>query len=246
MLHGWWGGAWVWDRFLQEFADRGYHAWAINLRGHHGSKPVADIGKITFGEHLDDLREAVNALERPMLITHSAGGLLSLKLGEELALPACVNLVPVPPKGYFSFRTLRVFTPHLADLLRGRPILLDKRAMFDADLNRLPPDEQELVYSKMVPASGKQGAEMMNVTVDPTRVSGPRLIVSGTDDRLIPAALHRKLAANFGAEYREYPKRAHYLMREPGWEAVAHDIMHWLERAAEQRARGADGSAPSH
>jgi pimeloyl-ACP methyl ester carboxylesterase len=230
MVHGWWGGAWVWDRFLERFAARGYHCWAINLRGHHGSKAVADIGKISFEDHLGDLREAVHALGQPAVVTHSAGGLLSLKLGEELSLPACVNLVPTAPKGYFSLRTLRVFLPHLGELLRGKPVLLDKASMFDADLNRLPPEEQEEVYSRMVPASGKQGADMLNVAVDPARVTGPRLIISGTEDRLIPPTIHHKLAADFGAEYREYPNRGHYLMREPGWEVVADDIMHWLER----------------
>lgn len=34
-VHGWWGGAWVWDRFMTRFADRGYACFAINLRGYH-------------------------------------------------------------------------------------------------------------------------------------------------------------------------------------------------------------------
>src|SRR5262245_43406795 len=80
MLHGWWGGAWVWDRFMERFSARGYHCYAVNLRGHHGSRPVADIGKVSFEEHLDDLRASVSALGEPYLVTHSFGGLLSLKL----------------------------------------------------------------------------------------------------------------------------------------------------------------------
>jgi pimeloyl-ACP methyl ester carboxylesterase len=80
-------------------------------------------------------------------------------------------------------------------------------------------------------ASGKQGFESLNVGIDPRRLRGPRLVVSGTDDRLIPPAIHRKLAARFGAEYREYPNRAHYIMREPGWEEVADDVMQWFEEA---------------
>jgi pimeloyl-ACP methyl ester carboxylesterase len=231
MVHGWWGGAWIWDRFMPRFAERGYRSVAVNLRGHPDSKGAADLGRITFGEHLEDLRASVEALGRPWLLTHSFGGLLSLKLGEDVALPAVVNLVPAPPRGFFSMRTFRVFAPYLLTMARSRPLLPDKATMFDADLNRLPPDEQETVYARMVPASGKQAIEALSVTVDARRLRGPRLIVSGTDDRLIPPAIHRKMAARFGAEYREYVDRAHYIMREPGWEQVADDVMQWFASA---------------
>ena len=42
-VHGMWHGAWCWDEFfLPYFADAGYHATALSLRGHAGSE-----GKIT-------------------------------------------------------------------------------------------------------------------------------------------------------------------------------------------------------
>jgi pimeloyl-ACP methyl ester carboxylesterase len=231
MVHGWWGGAWVWDRFMARFSERGYRCVAVNLRGHPDSLRVPDVGSISFAEHLDDLRASVAALGGPYLLTHSYGGLLSLKLGEDVVLPAVANLVPVAPKGFFSARTSKFFAPYLPDMLRARPILPDKAKMFDADLNCLPPAEREEVYARMVPASGRQGIETSRLEVDPARLKGPRLIISGTRDRLIPAVVHRKMAVRFGAEYHEYPNRAHYIMREPGWEQVADDIIDWFDRA---------------
>ena len=74
------------------------------------------------------------------------------------------------------FRTTRVFVRYMPLILQGKPVLLNKRDMFDADLNRLPPDEQEAVYAKMVPAPGRQGRQMFGVSVSPKKVSGPQLI----------------------------------------------------------------------
>lgn len=233
-VHGWWGGAWVWDRFMGRFAARGYRCFAIDLRGYHGSRGVDDIGPVTFDDHVDDIREAVQTLGEPILITHSAAGHFALKLAERLTLPAVVHLVPTPPAGFFSVRTLRVLARYLPCMLRGKPILLDKLDMFDADLNCLPPDEQEAVYARMVPAPGVQGSQMLRVGVDPKKTHGPRLIVSGYDDRLIPERIHKAMARKYGADYRAYPGHGHYLMREPGWERIADDILDWLVRVTEQ------------
>ena len=102
--------------------------------------------------------------------------------------------------------------------------------MFAADLNRLAPSEQTSVYEQMVPAPGKQGVEigMRGIPVDAKRVVGPILIITGTDDKLVPAGVAHTVARKYRADFREYPGHAHYIMREPGWEKVAADIVRWL------------------
>jgi pimeloyl-ACP methyl ester carboxylesterase len=229
-IHGWWGGAWVWDRYLSFFEARGYHCYALNLRGNHGSRPVSDLGKVSFNDHLTDVREVIDMLGRPIVIGHSVGGLLVLKLAEQIELPAFVAIAPAAPRGIISVTTLRVFLPYIWTMLRHRPFLLKRKVMFAADLNRLPPPEQASVYEQMVPASGKQGVEigMLGIPVDAKRVVGPILIITGTDDKLIPAGVARTVARRYRADFREYAGHAHYIMREPGWEKVATDIVRWL------------------
>lgn len=226
-VHGWWGGAWVWDRFMQRFAADGYPCFAINLRGYHGSA-AADIANVRFADHVEDIRGALDVLGDPILVTHSASGHLALKLGETRQLPAVIHLVPTAPAGIVSVRTMRVFARYLATILRGKPLLLSKPDMLDADLNRLPRAEQDEVYARMMPAPGRQGREMLYTRVDATKVRGPRLIVTGSDDRLVSSSVHRTMAKRFGCEIREYKGHAHYLMREPGWERIADDCAAWL------------------
>jgi pimeloyl-ACP methyl ester carboxylesterase len=230
-VHGWWGGAWVWDRFMPRFAARGFACFAINLRGYHDSKHVPDVGAITIDEHVEDIRTALDALDDPLLVTHSASGMFALKLAETRKLAAAVHLVPAPPAGFFSLRTTRVFAKYMPSVIRSKPFILNKRDMIASDLNCLPPDEAETTYARMVPAPGRQGVQMLTTGVDASRVTGPRLIITGSDDRLVPAKVHHAMAKKFRAEIREYRHHGHYLMREPGWERIADDVIDWLDKA---------------
>src|SRR5437762_71803 len=78
-LHGMWGGSWMWDHYLGFFAGRGYTGYALNLRGHHGSKPVDDIGRVRFADYLADARAAAAAIGNPIIVGHSMGGLLAAR-----------------------------------------------------------------------------------------------------------------------------------------------------------------------
>lgn len=220
----------MWDRYLSFFGTRGYHCYALNLRGNHGSRPVSELGKVSFSDHLTDVREVIDMLDKPIVIGHSVGGLLVLKLAEQMELPAFVAIAPAAPRGIVSLKTLRVFLPYIWTMLRHRPFLLKKKAMFAADLNRLPPPEQASVYGQMVLAPGKQGVEIgiLGIPIDAKRITGPILIITGTDDKLVPASVARIVARRYRADFREYAGHAHYIMREPGWEKVAADIARWL------------------
>ena len=220
----------MWDRYLSFFQARGYHCYALNLRGNHGSRPVSDLGEVSFNDHLTDVHEVIAMLDKPIVIGHSVGGLLVLKLAEHMELPAFVAIAPAAPRGIVSVRTLRVFLPYIWTMLRHRPFLLKRKVMFAADLNRLPSPEQASVYEQMVLAPGKQGVEIgiLGIPVDDKRINGPILIITGRDDKLVPARVARTIARRYRADFREYPGHAHYIMREPGWEKIAADIECWL------------------
>src|SRR2546427_10099536 len=78
-LHGMWGGRWVGGHYLSFFAGRGYTGYALNLRGHHGSKPVDHIGRVPFAEYLADARAGAAAVGDPSLGGHPLGGRLAQK-----------------------------------------------------------------------------------------------------------------------------------------------------------------------
>ena len=46
LVHGMNGGAWYLRPWLYAAAQSGWDSWAVNLRGHHGSRPVTDLGRV--------------------------------------------------------------------------------------------------------------------------------------------------------------------------------------------------------
>jgi pimeloyl-ACP methyl ester carboxylesterase len=235
-IHGMWGGSWMWDNYLGAFAGRGYACYALNLRGHHGSRPVADIGRVPFAAYVEDARAVAAALGNPILVGHSMGGLLVQKLAEGLTPPAVVALTPAAPRGIFPLCTLelaRLSLRHLPEFLRGRPVT-PTFAEADALLfGRLPPAERRPAFERLVPESGRMTFDVAvaGVPVDAARVRCPVLVVAGREDRITPAKMVRKVARKYGAPLRVYDGHAHLVLMEPGWESIARDVADWLEHA---------------
>jgi pimeloyl-ACP methyl ester carboxylesterase len=233
-VHGWWGGAWVWERYLRRFAERGHDGHALNLTGYHGSGATRAMGTVPFAQHLGDVLAVVQTLDRPVLVGHSVGGLLAAKAASLADVAGCVVLAGLPPRGTFSATTTRVMLPYLPQMLRGRPLLPSEPAMGRMDLNRLPPDEQAATYRRMAPAPGRQGLEIgiLGVPVRGRDVRCPVLSIGGSDDALTPPRVARAIGRRLGGTSQIYDGHAHYLIREPGWEVIADDVLAWIERLA--------------
>ncbi|PRC60013.1 alpha/beta hydrolase, partial [Mycobacterium sp. ITM-2017-0098] len=57
-VHGAWHAAWCWDEhFLTFFADRGYRALALSLRGHGGSPATKPLRSLSMADYVDDIAE---------------------------------------------------------------------------------------------------------------------------------------------------------------------------------------------
>ena len=243
-IHGMWGGSWMWDNYLGVFAGRGYTCYALNLRGHHGSKPVADIGRVPFADYVMDARGVIAALGHPILVGHSMGGLLVQKLAELGTPPAVVALTPAAPRGIFPLCTLelaRLSLKHLHEFLLSRPIT---PTFGEADallFGRIPPGDRRQAFERLVPESGRMTFDIAvkGVPVDARRVRSPMLVVAGREDRITPAKMVRKIARKYGAEFRAFDAHAHMVLMEPGWELIAGEIANWLERVEQPVSREA-------
>lgn len=240
-VHGWWGGSWVFDRIGPYLAEKGYGGWSLDLSG---SRPddvdqTLDVGRVSMDDQLDEVLSAVDLLENTLIVGHSIGGLLALKVATLRPLGAAVALVPAAPRGVVGIRNAKIVRFALTSapaMLRRQPFLPSRGLMNELDLNRLPPDEQADVYRRMVPASGRQGFEagLVGYPVSRRGLQCPALVVAASDDQLTPPRVTKAVANRFKSNHPvdlvEYPGRAHYLLREPGWQEIADDIAIWLSR----------------
>ena len=100
-IHGMLHGAWCWDvHFLDYFAQQGFAAHAVNLRGHGSSDGRDKLRWTRIADFVDDVASAVRELPSPpVLIGHSMGGFVIQKYLEDHAAAGAVLLSSPPPVG---------------------------------------------------------------------------------------------------------------------------------------------------
>ncbi|MGH7677426.1 MAG: alpha/beta hydrolase [Gemmatimonadaceae bacterium] len=236
LVHGLCAGAWYWENYQTLLARHGYESHAVNLRGHHGSRPVRDIGKISLNDYVQDALEVARTLDNPIVIGHSMGGLITQKLAELGACRAAVLLAAAPPRWIplISLLLLRKQAKHLPDILRFKPIRPDRS---DADVlmfNRTPVADRDAQFARLVADSGRVGFEISFglLSVHENRVTAPVLAVTGLDDQFVPSRVVRALARKYRAPLRQYPSFAHHILTEPGWEKPCGDVIQWMDQVA--------------
>eukprot|EP00903_Cladosiphon_okamuranus_P018209 g16750.t1 len=93
-IHGSYHAGWCWaEHWMPFLAAKGYETYSISLRGTSGTlvpgtEPEAKGVKVKISDHVKDVRsfaETVLPDRRPVFISHSFGGVVLLKLMEELA-----------------------------------------------------------------------------------------------------------------------------------------------------------------
>ena len=243
LVPGMFGGAWYFDRWQRLLAERGWTAYALDLRGHHDSRPVAEFGATSIDDYVSDALEVAAWLhgvhgEKPVVVGHSMGGLIAQKTAEAGAVQAAVFLCSAPPGGIsaLTMRLLRKMITRTGAIFGSKPLMLTLEEDVDLALNKLPPSEQEALHARMVPESGRAARELAfgAVRVDARRVTCPVVSISCSDDRFVVPAVGRRIASKYHAPWWLYPGHGHFLIQEPGWEVPAGDVERWLAHVAER------------
>lgn len=233
LIHGMFGGAWMWENYQSLLARHGYESHALNLRGHHGSRPVPDIGKVSLGDYIDDALEVARTLKNPIVIGHSMGGLMAQKVAEAGACQAAVLIAAAPPRWIpvVSWLLLRRQTKYARQLLLFQPLLPDREDADHLMFNRTPVADRDVIFPRLVPESGHAGFGLSfgTVAVHESRVTAPMLVVTGLDDQFVVPRVARALARKYKAPLRDYRSFAHHIISEPGWEGPCGDVIKWLD-----------------
>jgi pimeloyl-ACP methyl ester carboxylesterase len=240
LCHGAWVGAWIWEEFAVYLADRGYRCFAPTWRGHYDSKPVPDLGKVSLLDYVKDLLTVYDQVGGEVLIGESAGGLIAQKAAEGhpgvkgmiLMNPAPPFMVPANPR--LVMKQLK----YLPDLLLGRPNLPREKDYKQLILNNVPEPEASEFYRKICPDSGRALKEMSmgKIRADPAKIHCPVHVVVGHLDAVLPAKVHHRTAALYGATVADYPSMSHHTFSEDGWQQVADELVVWLAEKLEPAA----------
>jgi len=234
-----------WEQWVDRFQARGYiclaPAWPGRdkpveiLRKKH---PDPELGKLTLTDVVEHLANTIEKLDdRPILIGHSMGGLaVQLLLQRDIAA-AGVAISSAPPMGVFTAQWpfLKSNWPHITPFVsQANPIQMTLERFQYTFVNALPLAEQQAAFERyVVPETRRVPRESLTAKVDFKKPHPPLLLVAGSTDHLIPAALtttnYKKYQHSASlTDFKEFAGRTHFIIGQKGWEEVADYILAWL------------------
>ncbi|MGE0500760.1 MAG: alpha/beta hydrolase [Rhizobiaceae bacterium] len=248
LVHGAWMTAASWDNFRKPFEAAGYTVhtptWpflgtgtAAELR----ANPPAGLGSLKAGEIADHIGRFIETLpEKPIIIGHSMGGLVTQLLLDRGYGAAGVLLDPGPVAGIIADPvSLLAALPVLTRWNAWNRTYTLSKAQFDAKFaNTAPAALRDEAYEKyMVPTSGRvfaQAATGLGIRIDVRRRTQPVLVTAASEDRTVAPALSRRIyrkhkKAPGRTDFVEFEGLSHFLMTEPGHEKVAAYIIDWAK-----------------
>jgi pimeloyl-ACP methyl ester carboxylesterase len=253
-VHGLWLLPSSWDRWAVVFDEAGYvpvqPGWPDDpetVAEAHAHPEV--FAHKSVGQIADYQQAVIERLEqKPAIVGHSFGGLLTQILAGRGLAKVSVVLDPAPFRGVLPLpiSALKSGSPVLgnpANRNKAVPLTFDQFRY--AFANAVSEDEaKELFDTYAVPGSGvpifQAAAANLNpwteVKVDtknPER--GPMLIVVGKEDHTVPPAIakasYKRQAKNEGVtEYLELDGRGHALTIDSGWRDVAEAALSFVRR----------------
>lgn len=204
LLHGWGASVYMYRFLLADLAARGFHAIAIDFRGHGLSDKPTAPGEYRREKLVADVKEALDLLEvrgRFALVGQSMGGAVALELAIDLA-DRVSRLVLINPAGISPVRVARIvaisrpwldqYTSHITPrwlvwfLLRS--CYGDAGRMRDRDVDEYWAPSQFTGYGRAMRALVREFGWEPLPAARLERLVAPTLLVVGTIDRVIPSS----------------------------------------------------------
>src|SRR5688572_23264384 len=240
LIHGLWVTPRSWLKFQRRYEARGYKvlvpAWPGIRGGVEGmQRDPSSFNNIGIAEVVAHYTKIIEALpEKPIIIGHSYGGLITQLLVDRGLAAAGVAIDSVPPKGILVLpvSTYLALIPALNPFHLRRTFKFTLAQFWRVFANTLTKAEVSEAYAtQAIAAPGKAIFQAALSNLIPNSLAtvnfknpnrAPLLVIGGEKDVIMPAALSRKIFAKHSAspvktEYKEFAGRSHYLVAEKGW-----------------------------
>ncbi len=238
-----------WNEWKAYFEQKGYTtlapAWpykdapACTLRQRHPDADVASQRLANLTAYFAGIVEQLP--EKPILIGHSMGGLITQLLLQKDLAAAGIAIHSLQPQGIFTFKfsfykagwgALGFFTD------TRKTYLMSFTEWQYAFTNGMPFDVQkEAYYNLLVPESKLlvRDATTSAAKVDFARPHAPLLFLAGSTDRFIPASLNYSNYKKYTdsksiTDYKEFAGRNHFVLGQPDWKENVDFILNWLAK----------------
>lgn len=255
LIHGLWMTPKSWDTWEARFRAAGHEVVALAWPG-IGDRTPAEVRQnpdalegIGLKQIADHLQKEIEKLdEKPIIMGHSFGGLLTQMLADRGLGVAYVGVTPGQPAGITTlpFSTVRTAFPILRNPFGkngASPISKSHfHFTFGNDLTRAESDKiwedyainsyNRVFFEGVAGAFNEKGGESH---VDYARADrAPLLVITGGIDHVVPPAIGKAIVKKYAksgspavVEYKEYAGRTHRIVSQKGWEEVADFALGW-------------------
>lgn len=239
-----------WDQWISYFEKLGYTAIAPSWPAKNAPASVLrsrqpndkELAELTLEEVIENYAKiAINLDEKPIIIGHSLGGLITQVLLNRGLAKAAVAIHSVPPQGIFPYEpTFLRSTWRVLGLFSSmkKTYLMSFKKFQYAFVNGMPLAEQQQAYEQYaIPESKRvaRGGLTSTAAVNFSKPHAPLLITAGSDDNIIPAHLslrnYKKYKKNGSVvDYKEFQNSNHSVLTNKDWERDADYIATWLDK----------------
>ncbi len=262
-VHGLYLSPRSWDGWIDRYQQQGHTVLAPAWPGLEGEveqlrNDPSPIARLSVAQIVDHYEQIIRGLDSPpIIIGHSFGGAFTQLLVDRGHGAAAVVLESATIRGVLDLplSTLKSSWPLLRNpFVRHKAIMLTAEQFNYGFTNAFPPDEAAKIYERYaIPGSRNvllEGAFCnlnpgTSLKVDYQRNGrAPLLFIAGGEDHVIPLPVNKHNTGKYSkstalTEYKEYPGRAHFTMKQEGWEEIADYALGW---AIEQSATYLDGT----
>lgn len=240
LIHGAWLNAKSWEQWVAYYEAKGFTVVAPNwpyddadpaeLR-EHSHPALRKVGFLAILEHLDKIVRSLP--EEPILMGHSAGGVMVQSLLNRGLGVAGVAIGPAPTTGVpLGPHSIKSAFPVLGSFGSwGRVMHMSRKFFATRFAQTIAPGQANAFYDRyIVPTPGKlywdgiltkTGAIQWD---NPNRA--PLLLIGGGKDLIADASMtkanyERQKQAPSKTELKIFPDRSHWTCMDPGWQEVA-------------------------
>jgi non-heme chloroperoxidase len=252
-VHGAFSAAYIWAPFfLPYFAERGYDAYALSLRGHGGSGGPERLATARLKDYVEDVASVAEQFDTPPIVVGtSMGGVVAQKYIERYPATGAILMGSGPPHGMLMSAWWMMLTnPQLVlDMTMMQwlgpnttTVASARRALFRSET----PDEY---IRRWLPAAEPESALVMfdllgiDLPSSTLRVDVPVLVLGGGRDAFISQGAVRATASRYRTKAVIFPDMPHAMMLDPEWGEIASYMRKWLDSVSEKESLEAQEAA---
>ncbi|MEQ1677540.1 MAG: alpha/beta hydrolase [Chitinophagaceae bacterium] len=240
-----------WKPWQQYFESKGFTTHAPSWPHKEGTaKEVRDrrpndlpLAKLHLKDVVNHYATFIKALpEKPIIIGHSLGGLMTQILVNRGLAAAAVVIHSVPALGVipYEWSFLKAGTASLGLFTSlNKTYMMSFKKWQYAFVNGMGLEDQKAAYeANTIPESKRaaRGGLSLTAKIDFKKPHPPLLFIAGSTDHIIPASLNKRNFKRYAkyknsvTEFKEFEGNNHFVVGLPNWKETAEFAYNWLQQ----------------